>query len=163
MAAPIYPDAIRELYESEIFGEAWALALIAVAKNDRDRYHFDTLLQLETETKARLRPLLYKYGMTLLEDMDLSDVDDAVADYQNSATFAEFAIVTKPTVEAFLLRFQEIDSVAPPEDKEVTQSMIQHETAILTWLELESAGPNEASLDTMIAELQYPLPEPGRV
>ncbi|NKC12399.1 MAG: hypothetical protein GKR94_09400 [Gammaproteobacteria bacterium] len=65
--------------------------------------------------------------------MDLSDVDDAVADYQNSATFAEFATVTKPTVEAFLARFQEIDSAAaPPEDKDVTQSMIQHETAILT-------------------------------
>ena len=163
MADLIYPDAIRELYESEIFGEAWALALIAVAKNDRDRYHFDTLLQLETETKARLRPFLYKYEMTLLEDMDLSDVNDAVADYQNSATFAEFAIVTKPTVEAFLVRFQEIDSAAPPEDKEVTQSMIQHETAIFTWLDLESAGPNEASLDAMIAELQYPLPEPGGV
>ncbi|NKC12400.1 MAG: hypothetical protein GKR94_09405 [Gammaproteobacteria bacterium] len=31
---------------------------------------------------------------------------------------------------------------------------------ILTWLDLESAGPNEESLDAMIAELQYPLPEP---
>ena len=157
MTDPAYPDSIRELYESEIFGEAWALALIKVAKNDRDRSHFDTLLQLETETKARLRPLLYKYNMTLLEDMDLSEVDDAVADYQNATSFAEFATVTKPTVEAFLVRFQQIDSVAPPEDKAVTQSMIQHETAILTWLDLESAGPNEASLDAMIAELQYPL------
>lgn len=44
-----------------------------------------------------------------------------------------------------------IDRVALPEDKEVTQSMIQHESAILTWLDLESAGPNERSLDAMIA------------
>ena len=157
MADLVYPDCLRELYESEIFGEAWSLALIKVAKNDRDRSQFDTLLQLETETKARLRPLLYKYNMTLLEDMDLSDVDAAVADYQNSASFAEFSTITKPTVEAFLARFQQIDSVAPPEDKDVTQSMVQHETAILTWFDLESAGSTEGSQDAMIAELQYPL------
>ena len=41
-----YPACIRELYESEIFGEASALALIEAAKNDRDRYYFGTLLQL---------------------------------------------------------------------------------------------------------------------
>ena len=44
-----YPECIRELYESEIFGEALTLALLEVAKNDRERYHQATLLQLETE------------------------------------------------------------------------------------------------------------------
>ncbi len=51
-----YPACVREFYESEIFGEAASLAVLAVAKNERDRYHMGTLLQLETETKARLRP-----------------------------------------------------------------------------------------------------------
>ena len=61
MSKPEYPSCIRELYESEIFGETFALALVEAARNDRDRYHFGTLLQLETETKARLRPFLCKY------------------------------------------------------------------------------------------------------
>ena len=47
------PECLRELVDSEIFGEAVSLALLNVAKSDRDRYHFATLLQLETETKAR--------------------------------------------------------------------------------------------------------------
>ncbi|NEQ96836.1 MAG: hypothetical protein F6K30_08950 [Cyanothece sp. SIO2G6] len=46
-------------------------------------------------------------------------MDTTVADYQNSETFAGFATVTIPTVEAFLTRFQEIDSAAPPEDDEI--------------------------------------------
>ena len=66
-----YPECLRELIDSEIFGEAVSLALLDVAKTDRDRYHFATLLQLETETKARLRPLLYKHGIPLsLESFD---------------------------------------------------------------------------------------------
>lgn len=160
MTDPVYPECIRELYESEIFGEAWSLGLIKVAKNERDQYQFGTLLQLETETKARLRPFLSKYNMSLLEDMDLSDVDDAVADYQKSTSFAEFATVTIPTVEAFLARFQAIANIAPEEDQEVVQSMVQHESAILNWLEMESQGNTDGSLDAMIAELQYPLPTP---
>ena len=160
MTDPVYPECIRELYESEIFGEAWALGLIKVAKNDRDYYQFGTLLQLETETKARLRPFLRKYNMSLLEDMDLSEISDAVADYQKSTSFAEFATITIPSVEEFLSRFQAIAAVAPPEDQEVVQSMVQHESAILQWLEMESEGTTEGSVDAMIAQLQYPLPTP---
>ena len=55
MAQVDYPACLRDLIESEIFGEAVSLALLEVAKNERNRYHFATLLQLETETKARQR------------------------------------------------------------------------------------------------------------
>ena len=36
--------------------------------------------------------------------------------------------------------------------------MIQHEQAILRWFDMESRGEKEGSLDTVIAELKYPLP-----
>ncbi len=58
-----YPACINELYQSEVLGEAAFLALIKVAKNPREKYHFGTLLQLETETKARLRPFLFAHGL----------------------------------------------------------------------------------------------------
>ena len=56
MSDPVYPNCIRELYESEIFGEAFALALLKVAKSERDQYQLGTLLQLETETNVPLPP-----------------------------------------------------------------------------------------------------------
>ena len=90
MSDPKYPECIRELYESEVAGEAFALELLAVARNERDAYQFGTLLQLETETKARLRPLLCKYGVSLAEEMDLSLIAGAAEAYQ-AASFPEFA------------------------------------------------------------------------
>jgi hypothetical protein len=50
-----------------VLGEAAFLALMRAAKNERERYHFGTLLQLETETKARLRPFLVRHGLDLDE------------------------------------------------------------------------------------------------
>lgn len=154
-----YPACIRELYESEIFGEAFSLALVEVAKNDRDKYHFGTLLQLETETKARLRPFLSKYGVSLSEDMDLAEIGAAVAAYK-ALSLKEFAAAMKPAVQNFLSRFEEIAGIGPAEDREVLDSMVRHESAILRWLDMESAGNTEGSLEGMIGQLQYPLPKP---
>jgi hypothetical protein len=158
MTAVEYPAWIRELHESEIFGEALALALIEVAKSERDQYHFGTLLQLETETKARLRPFLFKYGVPLSENIDLSDVGAIVSAYQSAANLQEFAGGIKPVVENFLSRFEEIARICPEEDRDIAQSMVRHESAILKWLTMESTCLPRGSLDDMIGELGYPLP-----
>jgi hypothetical protein len=155
-----YPECIRELYESEIFGEAASLALVAIAKNERDRYHLGTLLQLETETKARLRPFLSKYGLSLSEDMDLGDVAGIVAAYQANR-WQEFTAAIRPIVQDYLSRFQEIERAGPPEDREVLRSMVRHEASILKWLNMETEGRTEGSLAGMLAQLQHPLPAPS--
>lgn len=160
MSTPEYPACLRELLESEIFGEAISLALLEAAKSDRDRYHFATLLQLETETKARLRPLLYKYGVSLSEEMDLDHIAGMVNGYLESS-WEEFAAANKTGVEEFLGRFREIAAIGPAEDREMLESMIRHELAILRWFDMESRGEMAGSLDAVIAELQYPLPEPA--
>ncbi len=148
-----YPDCLRELYESEVFGETFARALMNVAKNDRDRYHFATLLQLETETKARLRPVLWKKGLSLEHNADLSLLEGTVEAYK-SVDFATFAALIKPSVENFVSRFEAIAAAVPEDEKQLAQSMIRHEKSILTWLEQESTGGNDHSLDLMIAELE---------
>ena len=151
------PECIRELYESEIFGEVLSLALLEVAKNERERYHHATLLQLETETQARLRPFLCKYGISMSKEMDLAPVPEIVSGYQNSS-WQEFMSGTIPIVKQYLARFEEIASAGPEEDQEVLQSMICHEASILRWMEMEAAGETEGSLDGVIEELKYPLP-----
>ena len=151
-----YPDCLRELLDSEIFGEAVPLALLEVAKNDREKFHFATLLQLETETKARLRPLLYRHGISLAEPVPTEQIKDIVDGYQASS-WEEFAAANKAVVQGFLSRFEEIARIGPEEDREVLESMIQHEQAILRWFDMESQGEQEGSLDAVIAELKYPL------
>ena len=154
-----YPECIRALYESEIFGEAVFLALVNVAKNPRERYHFATLLQLETETKARLRPFLFAHGISLDEKMDLAGVNQAVEGY-TLLSWQEFAAINMPVVQDFLSQFEAIASAGPEEDQIVLRSMIHHETAILKWLKMESQGTTQGSLADVIAQLHFPLPAP---
>ena len=152
-----YPACLRDLIESEIFGEAVSLALLEVARSPRDRYHFATLLQLETETKARLRPLLYKHGVPLSETVPSEQIAEIVEGYLNSS-WEEFAAANKAVVENFLQRFRDIAAAGPEEDREILESMIRHESAILRWFDMESRGETDGSLDRIIDELQNPLP-----
>lgn len=154
-----YPACLRAFYESEIFGEASALALLAAAEDDRDRYHFGTLLQLETETKARIRPLLFRHGIELSEDMELGDIEGMVADYREHG-FGKFLGDSIPIVEKFLTVFQQIERICPPEDRAIAESMVRHESSIRRWMQMESDGETEGSLDDIISQLQYPLPRP---
>jgi hypothetical protein len=154
----LYPACTRELYESEILGEALFLALVGEAKSPRDRYHVGTLLQLESETKARLRPLLYKHGVSLDEVADLSLVDVAIGAYREMS-WQEFAAVNVPVVEDFLARFEAIAELGDQADREILESMVRHEAAILRWATMERDGIVDGSLDDVIAQLNYPLPD----
>jgi len=60
-------------------------------------------------------------------------------------------------VQGFLDRFKEIARIGPEEDREILESMIQHEQAIYRWFDMESRGEQKGSLDAVIAELKYPL------
>lgn len=152
-----YPACTRELYESEILGETLFLALVREAKNPRDRYHLGTLLQLESETKARLRPLLFTHGVSLDEVMDLSIVELAVGAYRDMS-WQEFAGLNIPIVEGFLARFEAIAKVGDEADHEILEAMVRHEASILRWATVERDDVVDGSLDDVIAQLNYPLP-----
>jgi hypothetical protein len=152
-----YPSCTRELYESEVLGETLFLTLVQEAKSPRDRYHLGTLLQLESETKARLRPLLFKHGVSLSEVTDLSVVELAIGAYRDLA-WQDFAGLNVPVIEEFLARFEAIVKVGDQADRKFLESMVRHEAAILRWATMERDGIIDGSLDDVIAQLNYPLP-----
>lgn len=158
MSNAAYPTSINELYQSEVLGEKAFLALVNIAKNAREKYHIGTILQLETETKARLRPFLLTHGIDLVEDMGSDLTDEIVAAYLGS-NWLEFLTGLQPLVDQFLARFKEIAAEGPAEDQAVLQSMIVHEASFVSWIEKEIAG-DEGSLDAIISQLQYPLSPP---
>ena len=153
-----YPACVNELYQSEVLGEKAFLALVNIAKNAREKYHIATVLQLETETKARLRPFMLKHGIDLVEEEDSDLVGGIVAAYQGNS-WLDFLAGLTPLVDQFVSRFKEIAAAGPAEDQEVLQSMIIHEAAFVSWIEKEIAG-EEDSLDAIISQLQYPLSAP---
>lgn len=154
-----YPACISELYQSEVLGEQAFLALRAVAKNEREKYHFGTFLQLESETKVRLRPFLQKYNLEFLENQgDGEQVSGFIELYQESS-WLDFLTALRPLIDQFLGRFREIASAGPREDQEMLLSMVTHEESFVHWIEKEIAGEGD-SLDAAIGQLQYPLSVP---
>jgi hypothetical protein len=154
-----YPACINELYQSEVLGEQAFLALMAAAKNEREKYHFGTFLQLESETKVRLRPFLQKYGLEFVESREAGEeVAGFVTLYQQS-NWQEFLAALKPMIDQFLARFHEIANAGPAEDQDILQSMLTHEESFVHWVEKETAG-EAGSLDAAIGQLQYPLAPP---
>ena len=158
-----YPACINELYQSEVLGEQVFLALLAVASNEREKYHFGTLLQLESETKVRLRPFLQRYDMKFEERADSTDsaeqVAGMVAAYQENS-WLDFLAALKPVVEHYVGRFEEIAHAGPEQDQEVLQSMIQHEQSFVHWIDRETMG-EEGALDVALSQLAHPLAAPN--
>jgi len=160
MSTASYPECIAELYSSEVFGEALMLELLRHSKDDEQRYKWGTLLQLESETKVRLRPFLAKYGLSLQEE----DVSAPVAELGNAykaSSWLKFAEENRKIVGSFVTRFEEIERLGPPEDAEILHSMVIHERSILRFFELELAGKPKGSLAAVVGQLRHPLPNPN--
>src|SRR5882672_11486839 len=63
-----YLKGVRELYAAEIEGEGLAARWLELAVDPIQKYKLGLFLQLESEAKVRLRPLLARYGLSLVED-----------------------------------------------------------------------------------------------
>ena len=58
-----YLKAVVEImYQGEVLGEALLNAYVALEPDAVRRYKWGTILQLETQTKARPRPFLHRAG-----------------------------------------------------------------------------------------------------
>ena len=68
MNASKYRQGVAEMYQGELLGEALFSRAASLARTDDQRFKLCVLLQLETETKARLRPLVARLGLNLVED-----------------------------------------------------------------------------------------------
>ena len=72
-----YLAAVNELmYQGEVLGEAILGRWLQLESDPVRRYKWATLRQLETETKARLRPFMMRLGLSVVEN----DVSDQVAE-----------------------------------------------------------------------------------
>jgi hypothetical protein len=155
-----YLEGVRALYDGEVFGERVLLTLYAAAKAPRDAYHFATILQLETETKARLRPLMLKYGLGLDETGDPAVIPPRVEAYLGG-DWRGYAVGMAVRLRPILTRYEAIAALGPSEDQPILQAVVRHEAALLAWAEAEAEGPSDESLAPIIALLNFPVTPPA--
>ena len=61
----------------------------------------------------------------------------------------------------YVERYTAIAANAPARYRELAQSMVRHESALLSLAACEAAGDGANSAADIIAQLQYPLPAPA--
>jgi hypothetical protein len=156
-----YLKAVSEImYQGEVLGEALLDCYVSLEQDAERRYKWGTILQIETETKARLRPFLTRLGLSIVQN----DVRDQVAGFAKSYASKSWRRHMEETVgitKFYLAKFREIEAAAPESDREVAHSMLVHEAAINRFAQMELEGDTANSLNDVIAQLQYPLVKPA--
>ena len=150
-----YETGLQRLYDSEVMGERLLLALHAAARNQREAGQFAAMLQLETETKARLRPLLLQYGMSLAEDADLSGIPARVAGYADQ-DWRDYTAASAARLTTVLSDYEAIAALGPAEDQPILQAVVAHEAALVTWARTEADGESDQSLAAITRLLCFP-------
>ena len=63
-----YLTGIGEMYAAEVLGEGLANRWMELTTDPTQIYKLGLFLQLESEAKVRLRPLLARHGISLVEE-----------------------------------------------------------------------------------------------
>ncbi|MGR8919369.1 MAG: hypothetical protein ACU85V_07105, partial [Gammaproteobacteria bacterium] len=147
------------LYQGEIVGEVAFDRLIAATDDAGERYKLATLLQLETETKARLRPALLERGLSIVEDPASRETGEGFAAAMLGQDWSGMMATLEEGLVPYVARYRAIAEAAPPDGREVAEMMVVHETSLLNFARLEQAG-DPASLDDVVKQLAFPLTRP---
>ena len=121
-----YLAGIGELYAAEVLSEALANRWLELTTDPIERYKIGLFLQLESEAKVRLRPLLARYGISLVEDEKQKAASVAEAEHFATHPWKEAMTALSPLCLPYANRFQSLLEVAPPEDAPLLRFMIDH-------------------------------------
>ncbi len=148
------------MYQGEMLGVAIFDRMLPFFDDPVQYYKVATMLQLETETVARLRPVMLELGLDLAESGDPASLGQEVADSLKGLNWDELMLRLRDLVKPYVERYNEIVTTAPAAYRSIAESMVVHEESLYRFADLELTGDSEHSLDDVIAQLHYPLPRP---
>ncbi len=155
-----FKECVSAYYQTEVFGEAFNEALIGKFSDSVHRYKIATFLQLETETKARLRPTILELGGSVEGEEQSRQSGRELAESIGADNWQQFVSMLRDLGEPLLDRQREIAVTAPAPYRHLADSMREHGEAIQKFAEMEVAGESENSADDMAALLRFPFPYP---
>jgi hypothetical protein len=151
-----YCAAIAELYAAEILGEGLASRWLELCSDPDQKYKLSLFLQLESEAKVRLRPLLARHGIDVAEDSRQRAAGAAAAENFASMSWKEAMATLAELARPYLERFETLLAAASREDLPMVSFMVAHEAAVIRIAEREAIG--DGSMDNeLLSMLSYPL------
>jgi hypothetical protein len=152
-----YRAGVTELYQAEIVGEGLFSTLLANCPREH-AYGMALLLQLEGEAKVRLRPFLWRLGLTLVEDESMRAAGSEVAQTLKNLPWSQAMLELAELVQPYLARYRALESAAPAGDRALVRFMVEHELTVLRFAELQVAGDTEGALQAVRAQLDHAWP-----
>ena len=153
METELYRREIQAAYVGEIWGAAFFEALSQQTSLAPIRDGLLTLARLETETRARLRPLAERLGLdTTIDPKDVAQ-GKARAEQWAGIDRREFARRLNELVSDYVVRYDSLVEEATTADTEVLTFLAAHERALLVFSEREIAGETETALAPVLALL----------
>jgi hypothetical protein len=158
-----YERGLTEFYRNEVIGEALYCGLLGAAQAPKERLKWAHLLQLETETKAWLRPHMILADVAIAEPQELAE---AALHHVTSLVSLEWAGKMKAIVafvpdlvKQYRAYVEAARSRGEIEQAAVCQFMVDHELAQAEFARLELGGADPAtSLEPLMRQSRYPLP-----
>ena len=155
-----YRREIQAAYVGEVWGAAFFEALSQQTSLASIRDGLLTLARLETETRARLRPLAERLGLdTTIDPKDVAQ-GKARAEQWAGIDRREFARRLSELVSDYVVRYDSLVEEGAPADTEILTFLAAHERALLVFSERELAGETQTALGPVLALLAG-IPEPA--
>ena len=152
-----FRDCLVEYYQTEILGEAFFGAALRRFDEPEQRYKISSLLQLETETKARLRPTILKLGGSVEELESSRETGRNLAESLPAGNWNAFVSALNEVGEPLTNRQREVAGIAPAPFRELADSMRVHGEAIQKFTELELDGEEADSINAVVCQLKFPI------
>ena len=155
-----YRNGIWELYAAEVEGEGLATRWLELATDPEQQYKLGLFLQLESEAKIRLRPLLARYGISLVEAETQRSLGMKEAERFAAQPWKEAMAGLSKLCLPFAERFKSLLPFAPPEDVPLILFMIDHEESFSKIAAREAMG-EPAMASELVVMLEHPFARPS--
>ncbi|WP_439106631.1 hypothetical protein [Congregibacter sp.] len=161
MASKLFKECLEDVYQGELTGEVGFEGMLAVVDTDEQRYIAGSMLQLETEGKARMRPILMRYGLSVRDIPEARSEGEAAGAAMNQLPWEQrFAALGDMIQTTYLPRYEELATlITIEEDSEaaaLAKFMGDHERALLSSARKIAAGELNPA-EPVVRLLQFPL------
>ena len=155
-----FETILDEVYHLEVLGEAFFSTLLKRFTTPDQQYKLGSLLQLETELKARVRPIALAHGVDLVEQEESRQRGRDLAESMDGETWEEVMASFAELIKPFVARYHEMGASVPDRHRELGDALGVHEKSIGDFAIMEAAGEVDKSIADVVAQLIYPMPEP---
>ncbi|MDE0364272.1 MAG: hypothetical protein OXP09_01710 [Gammaproteobacteria bacterium] len=140
-----YEASVRAAWAGEIYGEALFSELAHLAGDTALASKWKTLAMLERVTGEQLAPLVSRYGFDTEPPTEEAERGLVTAREFAEMPHAEFMALIEPYLEDVISRFEALRDAAPAEDRTTMQFLVDHEVALLRFVQLERSGADKDS------------------